>query len=149
MADAGLEVATLQGFPFWSAFHTIMLGWVSVSRGKTGEGIDQTSRGMKAYADTGAELLRPYFLGLLAEAFAERGWFDRGLALLNEAVAIVDKSGERFYEAELYRKKGEMLVRSHSAKPDSEDLTARSSPARRGVLPAGDRCRATAASQMV
>ena len=86
------------------------------------------SLGMEAYADTGAELLRPYFLGLLAEAFAQREWFDRGLALLDEALAIVNKTGERFYEAELYRQKGELLVRSHSATPDSQDLTARSSP---------------------
>jgi predicted ATPase len=64
---------------------------------------------------------------LLAEAYAAKGLADRGLALFDEALAIVDKTGERFYEAELYRQKGELLVRSHSDQPDSHDLTARSS----------------------
>jgi tetratricopeptide (TPR) repeat protein len=49
MADASFGVATEQGFPFWSAFQTILLGWVSVNRGKSEEGIDQVSRGMEAY----------------------------------------------------------------------------------------------------
>ena len=60
LADASLGVATEHGFPFWSAFQTILLGWVLVKQGKADEGIAQMSRGMEAYWATGAELLRPY-----------------------------------------------------------------------------------------
>jgi DNA-binding winged helix-turn-helix (wHTH) protein/predicted ATPase len=128
LADAGLNVATEQGFPFWSAFQTILLGWVSVNRGNVDQGIEHMRRGMEAYLDTGAELLRPYFIGLLAEAFTAKGSVERGLTLLDEALGIVDKTGECFYEAELYRQKGELLVRSHSDRRESHDLTAQASP---------------------
>jgi predicted ATPase len=125
LADASLSVATEHGFPFWSAFQTILLGWVLVKQGKTDEGIAQMSRGMEMYWATGAELLRPYLIGLLAEALAEGGSTERGLALLAEALEAVEKTGERFYEAELYRQKGELLFRFYSE--DSENFTAQSS----------------------
>jgi predicted ATPase len=126
-AEASLGVATEYGFPFWSAFQTILLGWVLVNRGRADAGIAQMSRGMEAYWATGAELLRPYFIGLLAEAFAEKGSVGRGLALLDEALGTADKTGERFYEAELYRQKGELLSRSNRERSNSQDLTAPSS----------------------
>jgi predicted ATPase len=114
LADASLDVATEHGFPFWSAFQSILLGWVLVMQGKADEGIAQMSRGMEAYWATGAELLRPYLIGLFAEALAEGGSTERGLLLLAEALEVVEKTGERFYEAELYRQKGERLFRSYS-----------------------------------
>jgi predicted ATPase len=113
LADASLGVATEHGFPFWSAFQTILLGWVLVKQGKADEGIAQMSRGMEAYWATGAELLRPYLIGLFAEALAEGGSTERGLVLLAEALEAVEKTGERFYEAELYRQRGELLFRSY------------------------------------
>jgi class 3 adenylate cyclase/predicted ATPase len=112
LADASLGLATEHGFPFWAAFQTILLGWVLVKRGKTDEGIAQMSRGMEAYWATGAELLRPYLIGVFAEGLAEKGSTERGLVLLAEALEAVEKTGERFYEAELYRQKGELLFRS-------------------------------------
>ena len=59
---------------------------------------------------TGAELGRPYSLALLAEAYGKVGQTEEGLSLLAEALAVVDKTGERFYEAELYRLKGELTL---------------------------------------
>ena len=123
LADASLGVATEHGFPFWSAFQTILLGWVSVKQGKVDEGIEQMGRGMEAYWATGAELLRPYLIGLLAEALAEKGSTERVLALLAEALEAVEKTGERFYEAELYRQKGELLLRSYSDSSKSDCFT--------------------------
>ena len=83
--------------------------------------------GMETYWTTGAELLRPYLVGLLAEALAERESTERGLALLAEALEAVEKTGERFYEAELYRQKGELLFRSYSEGSELIDFTAQSS----------------------
>ena len=63
-------------------------------------------QGLAAYRATGAELARPYFLALLAEAYGKVGQAEEGLTVLAEALAVVDKTGERYYEAELYRLKG-------------------------------------------
>ena len=64
-----------------------------------------------AWRTTGAELGRPVFLGLLAEVDGKAGKAEEGLALLAEALAMVDKTGQRYYEAELYRLKGELTLR--------------------------------------
>jgi predicted ATPase/class 3 adenylate cyclase len=127
LADASLDVATEHGFPFWAAFQTILLGWVLVKQGKADEGITQMSRGMEAYWATGAELLRPYLIGLFAEALAEGGSTERGLVLLAEALEVVEKTGERFFEAELYRQKGELLFRSYNKGSGLPDCAAHSS----------------------
>ncbi|MGO9455342.1 MAG: AAA family ATPase [Candidatus Binataceae bacterium] len=127
LAEASLGVATEHGFPFWSGFQTTLLGWVLVKRGKADEGIAQMNRGMEVYWATRAELLRPYLIGLLAEALAQAGSTKRGLALLTEALEAVEKTGERFYEAELYQQKGELLFRSYSEGSESSDFTAQSS----------------------
>jgi hypothetical protein len=46
----------------------------------------------------------------LAEAYGKAGQAEEGLAALAEALTVVDQTGERFYEAELYRIKGEFLL---------------------------------------
>ena len=130
LADTSLGVATEHGFPFWSGFQTTLLGWVLVKQGKVDDGIAQMNRGMEVYWATGAELLRPYLLGLLADALAEAGSTERGLALMAEALEAVEKTGERFYEAELYRQKGELLFRSYSEVSELSDLTTGSSRSR-------------------
>ena len=55
--------------------------------------------------------MQSYFLVLLAEAYGKAGQAEEGLSALVEALTVVDKSGERFYEAELYRLKGELTLR--------------------------------------
>jgi adenylate cyclase len=57
----------------------------------------------------GAELLRPYFLALLAEAYWRTARNDEGLSTVAEALALVECTGERMYEAELHRLQGELL----------------------------------------
>jgi len=53
---------------------------------------------------------RPYYLALLAEAYGTIGQPKEGLGVLREALAVVDKTGERWWEAELHRLKGELLL---------------------------------------
>jgi len=53
---------------------------------------------------------RPHFLALLAEAYAKVGQVEEGLSMLAEALTAVDRTGEQFYEAELYRLKGELTL---------------------------------------
>jgi predicted ATPase len=82
-------------------------------------GIAQIHEGMAAWRATGAELLRPYFLALLAEAYRKAGQAEEGLRVLDEALMTVRDTGERWWEAELYRLKGELLHRHATGKEDS------------------------------
>ena len=64
---------------------------------------------------TGAELLRPYLLCLLADACMNTDRFDDGLSALTEALAAADEYGNRSSEAEIHRLKGELLLRQDNS----------------------------------
>jgi hypothetical protein len=81
-------------------------------RGQRAEGIPQIHQGMGVLRAIGSEIERPCFLALLAEAYRKEGQTGEGLTMLTEALAMVDKTEERFYEAELYRLKGELTLAS-------------------------------------
>ncbi len=87
---------------------TGLRGWALAEQGQGEEGIVQIRQGLSAWQATGAELARPYILALLAEAYGKGGQAEEGLSVLAEALAVVDKTGERCHEAELYRIKGEL-----------------------------------------
>ena len=88
---------------------TILWGWALVVQGQA-EGLVQMHQGLAAYQATGAEVWRPYYLALLAEAYGTGGQSAEGLRLLTEAPAVVDNSGEHWWAAELYRLRGELLL---------------------------------------
>jgi len=67
-----------------------------------------------------AELFRTYWLALLAEAYGTAGQVQEGLQVLDEALALVDQNGERYWEAELHRRKGELLLQSGVRGPEQE-----------------------------
>jgi predicted ATPase len=69
---------------------------------------------------TGEELVRPYHLARLAEAYGKAEQAEEGLTALAEALATVNKTGERFYEAELYRLKGTLTLQSQVQSPKSK-----------------------------
>ncbi len=110
-ADQLIAVATEQSFPYWHARGTIYRGWVKVKNGDAVEGISLLRSGSAAYCATGAELWMPHHIALLAIACEIAGQIEEGLALLNDALQIVERTGERWLEAELYRQKGELLLR--------------------------------------
>jgi len=66
--------------------------------------------GLAARRTTGAESMRPYYLTLLAEAYGKAGRPEEGLRTLAEALALIDKTEERWCEAELWRLKGELTL---------------------------------------
>ena len=67
-------------------------------------------QGQAALRAMGVESIQSWVLALLAEAHEKGGQVEEGLALLAEAFAVVDKNDEHFYEAELYRLKGELTL---------------------------------------
>jgi predicted ATPase len=71
-------------------------------------------QGLSAYRATGVEQARPYWLALLAEVYGIQGESEEGLTVLTEALTHVDTTGERWYESEIYRLKGELLLQQNS-----------------------------------
>jgi predicted ATPase len=113
-AEAAILLATEQGFPVWIAQGSILRGWALAQQGQAQAGIEQMHQGLQAYHATGVAIRRPHFLALLAEAHGAMGQPETGLTLLTEALALVDITSERWYEAELYRLKGEFLLQLSS-----------------------------------
>jgi predicted ATPase len=113
-AEAALALSHEQGFQFWPVWGTSLQGWALVVQGRGEEGIAQIRQGLTAYQATGAEWGRTYFLALLAETYGKVGQSEEGLRALSEALEFAEKTGERLYEAELYRLKGTLTLQSQA-----------------------------------
>jgi predicted ATPase len=110
-AQALLSLAEEQAFPVWFAAGTILAGWAESRLGKWDAGAARIRRGIAAFLANGAAMMHPYFLGLLAEALDAGGQVDEGLDVLARALSMVEHTGERYYEAELHRLRGELLCK--------------------------------------
>ena len=115
-AEAAIAVSTEHGFPHWLAFGMFLRGWAITAQGGGAEGISLIHQGLTSHRVTGAEVEKPYFLALLTEAYGKVGQPEEGLKVLVEALAIVDNTGERNWEAELHRCKGELLLMQQGQK---------------------------------
>ncbi len=114
-AEAAIALSREQGFTLWLAMGTILRGWALASQGQQAEGMVLMRHGLAAYRATGTEVAQSYWLALLAEAYVKEGQAEEGLNILAEALTAVDQHGERFYEAELCRLKGELLLTGSAA----------------------------------
>ena len=121
-AEAAITLAREQGLPHQVAYGTIMHGWALAMRGQWEQGIVQIQQGLVAQQTVGAQIARPHFLAMLTEAHAAAGQAEAGLDVLAEALALVDRTDERYWEAELYRLKGELLLQQ--ATPDAPQAEA-------------------------
>jgi predicted ATPase len=113
-AEAAISLAMDQGFPQWMTVGAMLRGWALAQQGQAQEGIAQIQQGLTAWRATGAEISRPYFLALLTQVHGTMGQPEEGLAVLTEALTLVDTTGERWYEPELYHLKGALLVQQSS-----------------------------------
>src|SRR4030095_2436308 len=109
-AEALTALSTEHGFTQFTSLALVMHGWAAAERGETREGQAEIRRGLAVYRETGSEIGRPYFLGLLAEAHARAGERKEALAGLAEAITAGDEQHEHVWDAELYRQKGELLL---------------------------------------
>src|SRR5262249_21104926 len=119
-AEAAITLAREQGLPGWVGLGAVLQGWARAEQGQVEEGIAQIRQGLAISQAIEAGFFRSYYLALLAEAYGKAGQPKEGVATLAEALTGVDKSGERFYEAELYRLKGELTLQSKGQSPSSK-----------------------------
>ena len=101
-----------------------MRGWVLAEQGQVGEGLAQIHEGLAAIR---GEAGQRQSLALLVEVYEKGGQAEKGLSVLDEALAMVERNGESYYEAELYRLKGELTLQS---KVESEKWKEKSQKAR-------------------
>ncbi|MBI3800573.1 MAG: hypothetical protein HY268_26800, partial [Deltaproteobacteria bacterium] len=129
LAEATLTLASEYEFLAWLAFGAIPHGWALAEQGHTEEGLTQTRQGLANFQATGQKTALTYPLAQLAEIYGRLGQIEEGMKVLAEALAIVDKTGERVYEAELYRIKGQLTLKPsgvrgpESAVPSTQYLT--------------------------
>jgi class 3 adenylate cyclase/predicted ATPase/tRNA A37 threonylcarbamoyladenosine biosynthesis protein TsaE len=109
-AEAAVALSTEQGFQLWVALGTILRGWALAWQGQGEAGLAQVRQGIGAWHSTGATLLVPYYWSLLADVAARLGRPEDGLQALSEAQALVEQHEERWWEAEVYRLRGVLLL---------------------------------------
>jgi predicted ATPase len=89
---------------------TILRGWALTVREQLEEGLAQMRQALTDYRATGAALVLPYFLSLLAEGYGTLGWVDDGLHALQEGFEVIERTGECWWRAEVYRLQGALLL---------------------------------------
>jgi len=119
--DELLALTTEQGFPVRRAQATLFRGWVMVRNGDVTEGISLLRSGSAAYRAAGSEVWMTYYVALLARACEIAAQIEEALTLLDDDLRIVERTGERWLEADLYRHKGQLLLRQGHAEA-AEDL---------------------------
>jgi class 3 adenylate cyclase/predicted ATPase len=109
--EAAAALSATQGFPQWAAVGMCGRGWALAMQSQGAEGIAQIRQGITAYRATGAAILVPWFCLLLAEVSDCFGHTEEGLQGLAEAHTLVEQHEERWWEAEVCRLRGILLLR--------------------------------------
>ena len=105
-AESASAMAEEHDYALVRAVGAILQGWALIRRGQRAEGATLVRQGLEAYRATGAEFQLTHLLVPLAEGSPPQ----EGLTVISDALALVETTGERYYEAELHRLKGELLL---------------------------------------
>jgi predicted ATPase len=104
-----LELSQEHDFPMMRGAGMFFLGWATADGGELEQGIALMEEGLALFSAV-RQVTRPYMLAVLASAKANLGKPDEGLELLKDALASTEVSGERWWQAELHRLRGRLLV---------------------------------------
>jgi tetratricopeptide (TPR) repeat protein len=115
--DALMALSSEHGFPLYLALRPALWGVALIAQAQWEEGIAHIQQGLEAYT---GEVARTIYLAWLARGYGGAGQEDEGLVAVAEALRLVEKNDERFYEAELYRIKGELTLQSKVQGPKSQ-----------------------------
>jgi predicted ATPase len=110
-AEAAVILSTEQGATQWAAQGTLFRGWALAMQGQGEVGMAQVRQGITAVRATGQTLAVPYFCTVLAEVCAHLGQTEDGLQALAEAHTLVQQHEERYWEAEVCRLRGVLLLK--------------------------------------
>ena len=119
--EEGMALATEQRSPYHLSRASVLRAVNVVESGRAEEGIAMMERALVAHRETGANFQSSYNLSRLADAHARTGRMERALELASEAIAEVERTGERWWEAEAHRFKGEILRMALPARHDEAE----------------------------
>lgn len=112
-AERQLQITVQREFRSFELGARFLLAWAEAQSGAPAEAsLEAMHQIMQTYQDMGTVLNRTTFLILFAGACERAGQPERGLAALDEAIAVGQSTGERWFEAEAYRLKGELLLQA-------------------------------------
>jgi predicted ATPase len=131
-AEAAVALATEQGFTQWAAMGRSLRGWALAMQGQGEAGMAQVRQGIAAFRATGAAVFVPYFWTVLSDVYDHLGHTEDALQVLAEAHTLVEQHEERWWEAEVCRLRGVLLLRQ-TGTPQAEAAT-------------GEACRSTGAA---
>jgi hypothetical protein len=118
-ASASAAISRDQSFGLMHAWAAVLLGW-SLADADPAAGIPMMKQALSTMHATGGAQFVTHFLGLLAEAQLACGRIEEARTIAADGLEIVEKTGERFYQAELMRLHGELLLASHGDKAEGE-----------------------------
>ena len=119
-AEEEIAIATEQGFAYWLASATLFRADSMILQGQHREGLPLILKGIEDLRATGAGLDLTLHFGFLADAYTQAGRFAEAAKVLDEGLATAERTDERFYEAELHRLRGELLLAESPGNPEAE-----------------------------
>jgi len=102
LANEVISLSLEQGF-FWVTLGSVILGWTKVSAGDSDQGLTMMETGLQNYRGAGAGLSQTLQLSIEADACLQAKELNRAIACLQEAIEMAEKTGEKFWLADIYR----------------------------------------------
>ena len=116
-----VRLARDYNLPFWRAFGVFLEGWVTAATGAVGSGLEDMRHGAALLREQRVQMFDGLVKIALAETEARAGDADRAIGTLDEALATSDRTGDRAFEAELHRARGDILLKRDPANPASAE----------------------------
>ena len=116
-AEAAVTLSHEHGFTLTWAWGTVFRSLALAGLGHSENQVQEAYDAVAKLRGAGIGLWMPHLLARLAETQSKVGQVDEALRVLDEALEISTRRGDRCYEAELYRLKGQMTLQSSGARP--------------------------------
>lgn len=132
LAAESLTLASEHGLTLFAAVNGLMRGWALAEQGELADGIAALRRSLDAYRAIGADSGLPQYHAMLAEAHLQAGQTSEGLDVVRRAIEIMDRTDERWWEADLHRLRGELMRTTSKNGNDAEPCFQRAIDVARG-----------------
>ena len=119
--DELIALADAKGTPYFKALGTAVRGWIFTETGKASDAVRAITSGLTSLRSSGATLYEPRHLQYLAMAYAELGQHEDASRCIHDAIDKVERSKEKWCEAEVHRIAGEIALKSLAPGPEKAE----------------------------